>query len=357
MDRAQSQKVLALLKRRRLDGLLVTGLPNVRYLSGYTGSDATLWLEARAKVLFTDSRYVTQAKIEAPDFRVIEYRRKVEEICDHLARRKIQRLGFESARLTHALYRDFRRRLKKIALVPLLSELEKFRAQKTAAEVKKIQRAGAIARKAFEQVRPLLKPGVREREVALELEHLMKHLGADQVAFATIVASGRRGALPHGVASAKKLKAGELVTLDFGCAWQGCNSDQTITVCLGEPTAKQKRIYEIVREAQKRAIAAVRPGAGLRVVDAQARDYIRAQGFGQYFGHGLGHGVGLEIHEEPALGPRGQGRLEAGMVITVEPGIYLPGWGGVRIEDMVLVTETGRRALTHSSGPLRILPV
>jgi Xaa-Pro aminopeptidase len=354
MDAIQTKAIRQLLQERRLDGVLVTGLPNLRYLSGYTGSDAALFVGLQVRWLFTDSRYTTQARAEAPDFRVIEYRLKVPEISAALKRRKVERLGFEPARMTHARFREFRRHLRGVKLVPLQSVFERLRARKTPAEIRKIQRAGNIARQALREALPLLKPGVRERDFALELEHLMKHRGADQVNFATIVASGRRGALPHGVASKKKLKAGELVTLDFGCSYLGYNSDQTLTFCLGRPTPRQTKIYEVVREAQALAIAAIRPGARLKDVDGLARDYIREQGFGRYFGHGLGHGVGLEVHEEPVLGPRSKGRLEPGMVVTVEPGIYLPGWGGVRIEDMVAVTESGGRVLTRSSGPLRI---
>jgi Xaa-Pro aminopeptidase len=357
MDQTQAHAIRNLLQKLKLNGVIVSGLPNVRYLSGYTGSDATLWLSARARLLFTDSRYTTQARAEAPDFQVIEYRRKAEEIGQALKKRGVQRAGFESGRLTHALYREYRKHLRGVKLTPLRQELERLRAKKSDSELQKIQRAGEIAGRALTRVLPMLKPGAREREVALELELLMKRLGAEQVPFPAIVASGRRGALPHGVASNKKLKAGELVTLDFGCSYRGYNSDQTLTLCLGEPSAKQKRIYEVVRQAQARAIAAIRPGASLRAVDARARDYIREQGFGEYFGHGLGHGVGLEVHEEPYLNSQAKGRLEAGMVVTVEPGIYLPGWGGVRIEDMVAVTAAGARVLTQSSGPLRVCAI
>jgi len=357
MDPTQAQAIRKLLQKLNLDGILVSGLPNVRYLSGYTGSDATLWLSARSRLLFTDSRYTTQARTESPDFKIIEYRRKAEEIAQTLTKLGVRRAGFESGRLTYAFYREYRKHLRGVKLTPLRQELERLRAKKTAAEIRKIQRAGAIARQALERVMPMLRPGVREREVALELEHLMKRLGAEQVPFPTIVASGRRGAFPHGVASPKKLKAKELVTLDFGCSFQGYNSDQTLTFCLGEPSAKQRRIYEIVRQAQAWAISGIRPGASLRAVDALARDSIREQGFGPCFGHGLGHGVGLEVHEEPYLSAAGKGRLEAGMVVTVEPGVYIPGWGGVRIEDMVAVTATGARRLTRSGGPLRICPI
>jgi len=357
MDAIQAKAIRQLLQERRLDGILVTGLPNVRYLSGYTGSDATLWVSRRACWLFTDSRYTTQARAEAPDFRVLDYRLKVPEISRALLGRRVKRLGFEPGRMSHALFREYRQRLRGVRLVSLPSAFERVRASKTPAEIRKIRHAGDIARRALLEVMPLLKPGARERDLALELEHLMKRRGADQVPFSTIVASGQRGALPHGVASGKKLKAGELVTLDFGCSYLGYNSDQTLTLCLGRPSERQARIYEVVREAQARAIAAIRPGARLKEVDRIARDYIREQGFGRYFGHGLGHGVGLEVHEEPVLGPRSKGRLEAGMVVTVEPGVYIPGWGGVRIEDMVAVTATGARMLTRSSGPLRVLPI
>jgi Xaa-Pro aminopeptidase/Xaa-Pro dipeptidase len=201
----------------------------------------------------------------------------------------------------------------------------------------------------------MIRPGVSERALALELEILMKRGGAEEKAFDFIVASGERGALPHGHPTERKIAAGELVTIDFGARLHGYHSDETVTVAVGSADQRQQEVYAVVKEAHDRAMAAVRPGASCRDVDGIARDFIAARGFGGYFGHGLGHGVGLDIHEKPTLSPRSGQHLAEGMVVTVEPGIYIPGWGGVRIEDTVTVTADGCRPLTRVGKELLIV--
>ncbi len=355
MQASNWKNLYRVLEKNRLKAVLVSGLPNVRYISGFTGSDATLLVGPGRKILFTDSRYTSQAKDQAGSFRVVTYRNKAVEMPVLIKKYRIRRLGYEPSRMTHQLFRQLRRRLSGVKLVPLVSEIDRLRARKTAEEIKKIERACGIARKAFEQVLPLIRPGVRESDVALELEYRMRKAGSGPPAFESIVASGKRAALPHGIAGSKRLRRGEMIVLDFGASCEGYFSDQTVTLSLGRPSARLREVYGIVSEAQKRGFAAIRAGAIIKEVDAAARDYIAGKGYGKYFGHGLGHGVGLEVHEEPALNYISRGRLEEGMVVTVEPGIYIPGWGGVRIEDLVVVTRTGFRKLTRSLGHLMVI--
>jgi Xaa-Pro aminopeptidase len=213
-----------------------------------------------------------------------------------------------------------------------------------------------LAAAAFEEILPMIRPGVVERDISLALEFAMKRRGAEEKSFDFIVASGERGALPHGVASQKKIQSGELVTIDFGARWQGYHSDETVTLAVGRVDPRLREIYDIVLDAHDRAMDMVRPGVPLREIDRIARDHIAERGYGEYFGHGLGHGVGLEVHEFPAVSPRSEEVAGEGMVITIEPGIYIPGLGGVRIEDMVKVTRDGHRRLTRLDKKFRSLP-
>ncbi len=344
-----------LIKQRRADGILVTGMPNVRYFSGFSGTDATLFVGLRRSWLFTDSRYVTQAGAQSPGFRVIKYTKKVEQISAHLKQAGVSRLLFEDSRMPVDVFGQYKKELKRVKLLALKKELDSLRMVKLGYELSDMRKAVKIAGRAFEKALLDVGPGMTELAFASSLEYEMRSAGSGPIPFESIVASGKRGSLPHGTASGKVLRKGELVTVDFGSVYNGYNSDQTITFCLGKPTVRQSEVYEVVREAQARAIAAIRPGMKYRDVDAVARKHISDAGYGKYFGHGLGHGVGLEVHEQPSLGPRSQGRLEEGTVVTVEPGIYIPGWGGVRIEDMIVVGKSGSRILTSSSGPLRVV--
>jgi Xaa-Pro aminopeptidase len=352
---ARLSEVRRHLRELPAHALLVTDMVHVRYLSGFTGSEAVVVITARGRCIMVDSRYAIQAKKETRGYKVVQYSRSPEEVYKYLRKRKVERLAYEADGMTHARYLEIRRAMKGIRLVRAGDAIRRLRSTKSPAEARLIKKAAEIARDAFEDVAAGVRPGVRERDLALGLETRMRELGSEGAPFPAIVASGKRGALPHGIASEKKLKKGELVTVDFGAVHRGYQSDQTITFCMGRPTKKQSLVYDTVREAHDRAMAAIRPGARCRDVDKIARDHIKRKGFGKYFGHGLGHGVGLETHEEPVLGPRSKTVLEEGMVVTVEPGIYMPGYGGVRIEDMVIVTGTGHRCLTKSGGPLREL--
>ncbi|NIM99477.1 MAG: M24 family metallopeptidase [candidate division Zixibacteria bacterium] len=343
-----------LLVDNDLEAFLVTSLENVRYFSGFTGSDATLLLTKDEKYLMTDSRYTTQAKGETRGYRVVEYVKKVPGIVDVISKRHVNRIGIESQHMTYALFSDLTAKLDKTTLVPLDEEIRTARIKKDASEIRSLREAIAIAEKALESNMDHIKPGIDERDLAQEVEFEMRRLGAESLAFDTIVASGYRGALPHGRASGKKLNKGDLIVIDFGARYNGYHSDETCTVCLGRPTKEQRTIYSIVKEAHDRAISSIRPGVAFQDIDRTARQYIKEKGYGQHFGHGLGHGVGLAVHEEPRVSFDTVGVLQTGMVFTVEPGIYIPDWGGVRIEDMVLVKPEGAEVLTQIDKEIKV---
>jgi Xaa-Pro aminopeptidase len=338
-----------------LDGFLVTSLENIRYFSGFTGSDAALILTEDRRHLLTDSRYTIQAQAEAQGYEIVEYRKKAEGIADTVLTRHLGRLGFESEHLNYALHANLSRELPQTRLVPLDEEIRTARIRKDASEIRSLRKTISIAEAALLNSLHLFKPGVVEKEVAREIEFEMRRLGADAVAFETIVASGERGALPHGKASDRKLKKGDFIIVDFGARHNGYHSDETCTLSLGSPTSEQKKVYSVVREAHDRAIATIRPGVSFEEIDHAARDYIRDKGHGNRFAHGLGHGVGLAVHEEPRISFDSSGVTETGMVFTIEPGIYIPDWGGVRIEDMVLVKPEGCEVLTHVDKELKVL--
>ncbi len=261
-------------------------------------------------------------------------------------------VGLESSFVSLKLYEKFKDLLPTATFKNTENLIESLSVRKDPLEISKIRKAVRIADKAFSEILKMLKPGVREKDIALELENRMRKLGADGPSFDTIVASGQRSSMPHGRASDKKLKKGDFITIDFGCYFQGYSSDITRTVVLGKATEKQKKIYSVVLNTQKAACKAVKPGLACSHVDAVARDMIMKAGYGDYFGHGLGHGIGLLVHDGPVLSPRSNDILEPGNVITIEPGIYLPNWGGVRIEDDVLVTSDGAQILSKSPKEL-----
>jgi Xaa-Pro aminopeptidase len=268
---------------------------------------------------------------------------------------KLIRVGFEAAHTTVADFKTLSDKLAQVELVALSGDLDQIRSCKDQEEIERLQAVASLASDALMVVLPRLVAGVSEREIARELEFEMLRQGADGRAFDFIVASGERGAMPHGRASDKLICPGELVTIDFGAIKDGYHSDETVTVALGRPDERGQEIYRIVKEAHDRAVASVRPGIACRDLDAVARECIRDQGYSDYFGHGLGHGVGLDIHEKPVVSPRSEAVVEEGMVFTIEPGIYIPGFGGVRIEDTVVVTNNGCRSLTQVPKELMTL--
>lgn len=332
-----------------VEALYVTAPENRYYLSGFTGSDGALLLCRNQSYLLTDFRYTTQAAKECPGFEVVEASGSGIKMLNELCRQNhVSQLGCEGDYLTYNQFQELQKELTSVEFKPVSGLVEKLRIHKDTYELQCIAEAVRIADRAFARITASIKPGVPETEIALELEYLMRRMGAARVGFDTIVASGARSALPHGVATAKLIETGDLVTLDFGAVYRGYHSDITRTVVVGELRPRQEDIYNIVLEAQKNAIASVKAGVRASEVDRAARDIIKKHGYGDYFGHGTGHGLGLNIHEAPRVSANDDTILQDGMAVTVEPGIYLPDWGGVRIEDTVLVTTDGCRVLTSS---------
>jgi Xaa-Pro aminopeptidase len=340
------QKVADLLVELDLDALVFCKAENIRYLSNFSGSDGALVAFADQLVFLTDSRYTTQAHAEVAADSICEYTVKVDGIIEQLRAQGAVRIGFE-AELPYRMVKDLRYKGDvSWQWLDYHEELHGLRMHKSPEEILRIDAAASLHSAALSEVAELIRPGQRELDVAMALEFALRKLGADEKAFDIIVASGVRGAMPHGVASDKILNEGELVTIDFGCRLKGYHSDETVTLAIGDVPEELRTIYGAVLEAHDLALSAVVPGIALVELDRIARDHIKASGYGNYFGHGLGHGVGLEVHEAPTLSPRSKSIAEAGMVFTIEPGIYVPGLGGVRIEDMVLVTAEGRQILT-----------
>jgi Xaa-Pro aminopeptidase len=347
------QRVRAILDQRALHAVVFCLPQNLRYLCGFSGSDGALVVTRQSVLFLTDSRYTTQAAGEVTADEVRQHNGKVEAVTACLRELGATQIGFEAG-LSYGLSHELISRGERDwSWLHLDDELKRLRQLKSADEIACIERAAAINSAAFDEIKELLRPGISEREIALQLEFAMRRHGAEDKAFEIIVASGARGALPHGVASDKHLADAELVTIDFGCRREGYYSDETVTCALGKVAETLRIIYDTALEAHDRAIAAIEPGVNLAEVDRVAREYIREQGFGDYFGHGLGHGVGLDVHEAPVLSPRSEATAQPGMVFTVEPGIYLPGVGGVRIEDMVVVSDSGCRVLTRISKRFR----
>jgi Xaa-Pro aminopeptidase len=347
------EKLAPLFRRMNLDAVLFWSLENIRFLCGFTGSDGALIFGGEERVFLSDSRYEEQAKTEVRAAAFRKYRKKIEGIAQCLRSMGVRRLGFEASALNFESYQRLKGLLPRVSLVPLSEPIAGLRARKEPDEIEKIRKAVQIASQSFQDMLSRVKAGVKEKTLGDFLEIRMRRRGGEACAFPTIVASGARGALPHGKASDKNLVRKEMVVIDFGVRDQGYHSDETKTLILGRPDPSQKKIYDLVRRAQERAMKAVRPGASVRRIDAAARDVISRAGYGKFFGHGTGHGIGLAVHEPPAISPRGSGAVEEGMVFSIEPGIYLPGWGGVRLEDLVLVTDRGCEVLTYLSKELK----
>lgn len=340
-------KIRQLLGERKLQGFIVTSPANIFYLSGFTGTTAVLLITLEACYLFTDFRYEEQAAKEAESFQII---RVDSEPFDEIQKfiMGLDDVGIEEEYVSWAHYRKMCEIFSGIKLTGASDMLKELRQLKDESEIEILSEAVRITDIAFEDIIKKINPGIAEDEIALELEFSLRKMGASGRSFDFIVASGLRSALPHGVATSKKINQGELITLDFGAKYKWYCSDLTRTVFVGQPDEKHNKIYNIVLEAQLAAIDCIKPGMTGKEVDAVAREIISKHGYGKYFGHGLGHAVGLEIHENPRFNTKETKIIEPGMVITVEPGIYLPGWGGVRIEDMVLVTKNGVKVLTQA---------
>ncbi|MBD3232990.1 MAG: M24 family metallopeptidase [candidate division Zixibacteria bacterium] len=330
------------------------GWANVNWLTGYTGTNGIAVVAKRSAYFITDFRYTEQAKKQTKDsgfsLRIAE-RDLYGELAEIKSSAFGKKVGIESENITVSIRKKLRKYLKNKKLVETEGAFSELRAVKDRSEVYHLRQATKITDESLQEVLQLVKPGIRELDLAVELEYRFRSKGGF-IAFDTIVASGWRGALPHGKASTKKIRKGEMITFDIGASYKGYCADLTRTVVLGKANKKQKEVYNTVLQAQLAAIDAIKPGAHGKEVDRIARDYIDDAGYGEYFGHGLGHGIGLIVHDTPVLSPKSDWTLKEGMVTTVEPGIYIPNWGGIRIEDDVVVTSKGCSILNKSPKEL-----
>lgn len=352
------EKLREALAEANAQGIVLTSEENRRYFLGFTGTDGYGLVTSDSRQMFIDSRYTEQAKEQCIGSEVVlatsgTAKRVSQEITD----KGLTDLAMEDHQIPWSELLGFEKRSEGVNLIPLSHKLSAIRIQKDASEIALIREAIRIADEAFMKILPEIKVGVTEAHIAAVLEHEMRLLGASGPSFTTIVASGYRSAMPHGTASEKQLEAHDPITIDFGCIYKGYCSDATRTVFLGEPTDEMRRIYEVVLEAQETCVAALKPGMTGQAIDKVARDVINEAGYGRNFGHGLGHSLGLLVHEPPSASPGSEAVLHPGTFITVEPGVYVPGVGGVRIEDTCLITEDGSEILTNLPKELTVLPV
>jgi len=350
--RGRAQQIIAEVGA---DAALITCGPNVRYLTGLASSNAALLLPASgAPVLATDSRYALKAERDCPDLELIVERFVEARLAAEMGTRGLRTVAFEAHEMTVERHAELAAKAEGVTTIPFGRKIEELREVKDPAELELLATACRISGQALADVFGLIRPGLTERALAAALDRTMIALGADRPAFDTIVASGPNGAIPHHSPTDRPLRRGDLITMDFGARYGGYHADMTRTVALGEPSGWQREIYELVAAAQRAGIDAARPGTDVADVDAAARDLIRDAGHGEHFQHGLGHGVGLEVHEAPTIGYGRTGKLDNRVPVTVEPGVYLPGKGGVRIEDVLVVGDTVQ-LLTTTTRDLLVL--
>lgn len=348
------KRVQQLLKKLSIDAILISNGNNMRYVSGFAGETGYIYISEKRHAVVTDFRYTIQAEMEADGYEVITIGNGgyEETLNNILKEEKIGRLGFEAEDMLYANYSSLKDKLLVDELVPIGSEITAMRRIKTANELEMIKKAEAIGDQVFIEILDYLQPGMTEIEVAARIEYLLKLKGAQGISFNAIVASGINSSMPHAVPSHKKIEKGDFLTMDFGCIYEGYCSDMTRTIVIGKASQKQKEVYETVLKAQLAALDFIKAGLKGKEVDKVARDIIYQAGYEGCFGHGLGHSVGLFIHENPRLSMLEEDVLEEGMVETVEPGIYIKGFGGVRIEDLVVVTKEGHENYTFSEKKL-----
>ncbi len=346
---ARLKKLFSLFSAAEIEALFISSWPNVTYLSGFKGTESWLFVSAKGLYFITDSRYSEQAEKEAKGFEVIlRDKRSVSEIvADLVKKEKIKKLGFESQIVTHSFYMSLVKEVGAEHLRPTSGLVENLREIKDDFEIEQIKKSVSIAVKGYHYVRQIARPGMQERQVQARLEHFTKSLGSERPAFEIIIAAGARSSMPHCQTNQTLVKNNQVLLVDMGVVYEGYHSDLTRPLFLGKMNALYKKIHRIVWEAQRLGIKKAGPGILASAVDAACRDAIARNGYAKYFGHGTGHGVGLEVHEAPTVSSRSKTVLKPGMVITVEPGIYLPGKFGVRIEDMVLITKKGHEVLTR----------
>jgi Xaa-Pro aminopeptidase len=343
------------LKKEEIDALLITNPYNRSYMTNFTGTAGVAIVSADDAVFITDFRYTEQAEKQIEGYRIVQHTKTIiEEVAAQVSKMNVTTLGFEKDDMAFGLYESYKKEVKS-DLTPVSGLVEKLRMVKTPDELKILKKAAKIADDAYNHIIKFIKPGISELDVSNELEFFMRKQGATSSSFSIIVASGLRSALPHGVATSKIIETGDFVTLDYGALYEGYISDITRTLAVGEPTDKLKEIYAVTLAAQELALKEIKPGMTGIEADAIARDYITSKGYGEAFGHSTGHGIGMEVHEAPSLSFRSETVLEPNMVVTVEPGIYLPEVGGVRIEDDIIITESGNERLTFATKELLIL--
>lgn len=347
------KRIDKIFKSLPVDALLITDGPEVYYLSGFRGDDTTLVITKNERFIITDSRYFIQAKNEAPSFTLVDITK--ERPYDILKKINVKKIGILEKSMSVSLFGLYSQKLSGCEFVPACDAIEKVRMIKDEGEISKIRTAAKIADRGFSYILNHIKAGVSEKELALMLEFFMRKEGAEELAFETVCASGVRSAMPHGAASDKLISDGDFLTLDFGCRFDGYVCDMTRTVVVGSASDKQREIYDIVLSAQLAALDAIFPGKSTKEIDKISRDYITQKGYGECFGHGLGHSLGLCVHEAPSLSPRSDAVLLPGMLMTVEPGIYVENYGGVRIEDLVVIKDDGYENLTSSKKELIIV--
>ncbi len=339
-----------------LDGFLVLHSFNRNYLSGFSGSSGALLAGKSRSSFLTDSRYTVQAGRQVKGAKVVlQTKALLVDAATLIKAQGIKKLGFEALHVSFAAYQAMKNLLPGVVLVPFKDFPEKQRLVKEKTEKALMRQAARITDATFSHILGHIRPGIRESDLAAEMEHFMRLQGAAGPSFETIVASGWRSALPHGVASDKKVAMGDMIVFDFGCIFEGYCSDMTRMAVVGPPSALQKKVYALVKRAQQAGLDKIKAGRGCGVVDLASRSIIARAGYGSKFGHSLGHGVGVEVHEEPRLGPGNKDVLEEGMAVTVEPGVYLEGKFGVRIEDLCLVTRSGHENLYQSSKELAVV--
>lgn len=349
------ERVKTILEKLSIDGVLVSNGYNMRYLSGFSGATGYVYITKNKQVIFTDFRYTIQATNESKDFEIIEVDGKrdyCKAINEYLQEENVKYLGYEEEDLLCSTFTRLKEQLDVEEMIPVQHTLTNLRRIKSQEELENIKQAEAIGDIAFSKILDIIKPGMTELEVAAHLEFLMKTNGASGLSFDSIVASGVNSSMPHATPSNKKIELGDFLTMDFGCIYHGYCSDMTRTIVVGKASEEQKKIYHTVLEAQLAALEQIKAGCYGREIDKVARDIIDQAGYAGCFGHGLGHSVGLEIHENPRFSVAETGIIEENVIMTVEPGIYIKDFGGVRIEDLIVVKENGYINYTHSKKEL-----